>query len=70
MSEKTEKPCKVCREVFPTDQLSNKRQCYQCSRDRMLKRFDDVWAAKHPEPDITLARIRALEQELAGMRGI
>lgn len=39
----TEKACRVCGKVYPIEQLSNKSQCYGCSRERMLEMFDRLW---------------------------
>lgn len=47
---KTEKPCKICSKVYPIGKLSNNGQCYRCSRDRMLDRFNEAWSWKHSRP--------------------
>jgi len=38
-----ERACKVCGKVYPIEQLSNKLQCYDCSKARMIEMFDRLW---------------------------
>lgn len=48
MPKREKECCKKCGRNVGEEKLSNKKLCYDCARESMLRFFDDMWAISHP----------------------